>query len=110
MEEHSPATPTLRAVQEHVERECGISGRGKKHTVTSREKDIDRLVSAYQASEVHINTVGREVNEKDIIKDVVIEGVGKVQGTIDRWAYARRLPRSTMEDYDDVTEGNEGQD
>lgn len=106
LRKHSPAAPTLRAVQEHVEQECGIVSRGKKHTVPSRERDIAILVSAYQASQVHVYTNGRAVNEKDDAKDVVIDGVGKLQGVIDRWALSRRLPRSTMEDYEEISDDN----
>jgi hypothetical protein len=96
----SPAIPTLRKVQRHVEKEFKTSARGARHGSPDKEADVAKLASLYMQSKLHTYCKGRSVTQKS--PDVINLGVDNLErlDTIKDWWGRRSHQRSTLEDWD----------
>lgn len=98
----SPAIPTLRAVQRHIEKQFKTVSRGGRHGVPDKEKDVQTLVGQYVDSDLHIYKPGRKIKVSiDRSTDFISVGVDNLErtGTINEWFTRRSHPRSTAEDW-----------
>ena len=122
----SPAIPTLRRVQRHMESEFGTNKCGAHHSAPEKEKDIALLSSQYVQSALHIYKAGRRLKKdnnnqkdkedkgkkgkkgkkKDSIVDIVSNGAQELEKTISEWFKQRSLPRSCEEIWGARPEGN----
>lgn len=97
----SASIPTQRKVKEHVEGEFNHFQRGRSHTDPDKEYDVERLVTAYKASEIHIYKSTRQLAPEHRAKDFIHLGsdIDKLDATIKRWLENRLKRRSEAEDY-----------
>ena len=109
----SPAIPTLRCIQRHMESEFGTNKRGAHHSAPEKEKDVALLSSQYSQSAIHAYKTGRKLkkdkeDKEDKSKkgkraktgpivDVVSNGAQELEKTILKWFDQRSLPRSFEE-------------
>ncbi|KAJ7080894.1 hypothetical protein B0H15DRAFT_786779 [Mycena belliarum] len=101
----SPAIPTLRKVQRHMEKQFKTVARGARHGTPDKEKDVARLTEQYMKSKLHTYTKGRSVTEKS--QDVINIGAENLErlDTLKDWWGRRSHKRSRLEDWDIVPEG-----
>ncbi|KIM67467.1 hypothetical protein SCLCIDRAFT_82628, partial [Scleroderma citrinum Foug A] len=85
----SPAIPTLRAVQWHMEREFVTLTWGAQHGAPSKDEDVGKLTDQYVKSKLHIYTQGW--NNKGVLsshaEDVINTGVVDLEHlhTLENW-------------------------
>ncbi|KAJ7259072.1 hypothetical protein C8J57DRAFT_1073506, partial [Mycena rebaudengoi] len=96
----SPAIPTLRKVQRHMEKQFKTVARGTRHGIPDKEKDIAKLMAQYIKSKLHLYCKGRSVTQKS--PDVINIGAEDLerQNTIEDWWGRRSHPRSTLEEWE----------
>jgi hypothetical protein len=106
----SPAIPTLRKLVDHMEGTVNSYRRYKKHTVTSTEDDIAKLMVSFQESALYCHVDGRKVIAKEKFVDTWAKGFDIVwKGeSLTRWFEGRsefRLARknNAAEDHDELT-------
>ncbi|KIL54589.1 hypothetical protein M378DRAFT_18744 [Amanita muscaria Koide BX008] len=98
----SPAIPTLRCVQRHMEHEFGTYKRGSRHSAPEKEADVAMLTTQYIASALHVYTPGCTLpNVKGSAVNVVDLGAQGLEAVIKDWFKRRSLRRSTEEIWDD---------
>jgi hypothetical protein len=89
MQKWSPAIPTFRAVQDHVEANMNPFRRYKNHTSPDDEQDVIQLVAYYTEHKIFSTKPDRvgQLKEEDRFHNTVKAGVKKVlKGTyIDEW-------------------------
>lgn len=84
-----PAIHIIHAVTSHIEEEFGTVTQGKKHTVTKKELDIQKLQQSYWSSGYHRYCRGRQINsKKDRAENYATKGCLKLQRgkLMPRWA------------------------
>ncbi|KAK6971606.1 hypothetical protein R3P38DRAFT_3336690 [Favolaschia claudopus] len=96
----SPAIPSLRKIQRHMEKQFGTNARGARHGVPDKEKDVAMLTEHYMASKLHTFIPGRELKTARSA-DFVTEGAENLEklNTIDEWFKRRTHARATGEDW-----------
>ncbi|KAJ7715201.1 hypothetical protein B0H16DRAFT_1435173 [Mycena metata] len=96
----SPAIPTLRKVQRHMEKQFKTVARGAHHGTPDKEADVAMLTEHYVKSKLHIHCNGREVTQKSA--DVINLGAENLErlDTMENWFRLRSHKRSTLEDWD----------
>ncbi|KAJ6477200.1 hypothetical protein C8R47DRAFT_1178829 [Mycena vitilis] len=96
----SPAIPTLRKVQRHMEKQFRTVARGARHGVPDKEEDVAKLTAIYMASQLHTFCKGRSVTQRS--PDVINLGVENLERlpTIKDWWTRRSNARSTVEDWE----------
>ncbi|KAK6978306.1 hypothetical protein R3P38DRAFT_3334310 [Favolaschia claudopus] len=96
----SPAIPSLRKIQRHMEKQFGTNARGARHGVPDKEKDVAMLTKHYMASKLHTFIPGRELKTARSA-DFVTEGAENLEklNTIDEWFKRRTHARATGEDW-----------
>ncbi|KAK7007149.1 hypothetical protein R3P38DRAFT_2793024 [Favolaschia claudopus] len=96
----SPAIPSLRKIQRHMEKQFGTNARGARHGVPDKEKDVALLTQHYMASKLHTFIPGRELKTARSA-DFVTEGAENLEklNTIDEWFKRRTHARATGEDW-----------
>ncbi|KAF8235590.1 hypothetical protein L208DRAFT_1457964 [Tricholoma matsutake] len=67
MHKISPAIPTLRAVQRHVEKQFKTVSRGAQHGAPDKERDVRTIATQYTDSELHLQIAGRKIKLVQII-------------------------------------------
>ncbi|KAJ7440734.1 hypothetical protein FB451DRAFT_1058621 [Mycena latifolia] len=99
----SPAIPTLRKVQRHMEKQFKTVARGARHGVPDKEKDIEKLTGQYMKSKLHTYS---SVTEKS--PDVINIGAENLErlDTMEDWWGRRSHKRSILEDWDTPAETN----
>jgi hypothetical protein len=106
----SPAIPTLRKVQRHMEHQFLTLARGAHHGIPEKEQDVSTLAAQYTKSELHINKPGRQIKggNDDKASDYITVGANNLErlGTIENWFTRRSLKRST----DEIWEGRNDDD
>lgn len=89
LEKVSPAIPTLRGLQRHMEQQFETITRGSKHTNPDKEADITSLVDQCVKSQLHIHEKGRHLRggEKSRAHDFVTEGAADLLtgDTLNNW-------------------------
>lgn len=97
MKARAPAIPTLRAIDQHLTRLFGTLYRGTRHTVPSKEADVQLLADFYANARVHVYVPGRDA--EDAVKEVVSEGINLASTTlIAKWLTRREVyMRSTTQ-------------
>jgi hypothetical protein len=103
----SPAIPTLRHHQRHMERQFKTVARGARHGIPDKEADVAKLTAHYIKSNLHVYTKGRKVAQKS--QDVMNTGTEDLEGsdTIKKWWGRRSHLRSTLEDWSTGEANNE---
>lgn len=85
----SPAIPTLRELQHHIEQEIGSVSRGARHSVPEKDLDVARLADQYTKSKLHTYKEGRQIKgrEKNQAIDYIMKGSLDLEahGTINSW-------------------------
>ena len=106
----SPAIPTLRSLVDHMEDTVNSYRRYKKHTVTSTEDDVAKLMGIFRESALYRHIDGRKVEAREKFADIWANGFKTVSKgeSLTRWFESRselQLMRddSVMEDYNDPT-------
>lgn len=106
----SPAIPTLRKLVDHMEGTVNSYRRYKKHTVTSTEDDIAKLMVMFQESILHRHVDGRKVEAKEKFTDIWTKGFNIVSKgeSLTRWFENRNQLQpvrdcDVTDDYDDPT-------
>ena len=106
----SLAIPTLRKLVDHMEDTVNSYRRYKKHTVTSTEDDIAKLMVLFQESALYHHVDGRKVEAKEKFVDIWAKGFNTVSKgeSLARWFESRSELRPVREndgteDYDDPT-------
>ncbi|KAJ7856004.1 hypothetical protein B0H13DRAFT_1641699 [Mycena leptocephala] len=96
----SPAIPTLRKVQRHMEKQLKTVARGARHGIPDKEADVATLTGIYMKSKLHTYCKGRSVTQKS--SDVVNLGAENLErlNTIEGWWGRSSHPRSTQEDWE----------
>lgn len=97
----SPAIPTLRDVQDHVQYTINPYPRYKKHTSPDAEKDIKTLCVYYTTHRVHRAGQVRKASVADTPRDLVRRGAEEslLTKAIKRWVDKRSGERCTEQDY-----------
>ncbi|KAG1724660.1 hypothetical protein EDB19DRAFT_1644419 [Suillus lakei] len=105
----SPAIPTLRALQRHMESEFKTITRGTYHGIPDKEADITKLTDQYIKSNLHVYEPGRQIKAtaRNKAEDFVTMGAIDIEhlGTFDNWWRNRAYKRSTDEEWDDIGRG-----
>jgi hypothetical protein len=98
----SPAIPSLRKVQRHMENEFRTTTRGARHGVPNKEDDVAKLTAHYAASKIHTWTPGRELKSAKA-QDFLSEGAIALERlkTVENWFKRRTHARATGEDWSD---------
>lgn len=98
----SPAIPTLRDVQDHVEYNINPFARYKKHSSPDANKDIETLSTYYTINRVHVAQPNRCPSANNKAHDVLRCGSEKLllRSFIGRWYTRRTRERSSQEDWD----------
>ncbi|KAJ7259410.1 hypothetical protein C8J57DRAFT_1640173 [Mycena rebaudengoi] len=101
----SPAIPTLRKVQRHMEKQFKTSLRGAKHGIPDKELDIAKLLKHYFTSRLHVWTPGRQLKMPHST-DFITEGANNLERlkTIEAWFLRRTHERATGEDWSENAE------
>ncbi|KAJ3546980.1 hypothetical protein NMY22_g1840 [Coprinellus aureogranulatus] len=103
-----PAIPVIRNIIDFTENEFGTLARGKKHTVPSREKDIETLQKTYATAQLHEIRPGRHnwSDKRDNARDFIDAGAHKVSMTqlLSRWNAGRAFERSLAEEWGEDSE------
>jgi hypothetical protein len=103
MQKVSPAIPTLRKIQCHMESQFQTFTRRAHHGVPDKENDVVTLTSQYVKSGLHINAPGRKLKggSSDKAADFVTLGAINLQRlpTVKDWFTRRSHERSTREDF-----------
>ncbi|KAJ7923687.1 hypothetical protein B0H13DRAFT_1864673 [Mycena leptocephala] len=96
----SPAIPTLRKVQRHMEKQFKTVARGSRHGTPDKEADVAKLTGQYMKSKLHNYCKGRSITQKS--PDVVNVGAENLErlDTMTNWWSTRSHPRSMLEDFD----------
>ncbi|KAJ7849914.1 hypothetical protein B0H13DRAFT_1905974 [Mycena leptocephala] len=96
----SPAIPTLRKVQRHMEKQFKTVARGSRHGTPDKEADVAKLTGQYMKSKLHNYCKGRSITQKS--PDVVNVGAENLErlDTMTDWWSRRSHPRSMLEDFD----------
>lgn len=102
----SPAIPALRKLVDHMESTVNNYRRYKKHTVTTTEEDVTRLVVLFQESALYHHVNGRKVEGKENFVDVWARGFNIVSKgeSLARWFESRSKSRPAREGH--VVEGD----
>lgn len=96
----SPAIPTLRKLQRHMEKQFKTVARGAFHGTPDKEKDVVKLTGQYIDSKLYIETKGRGVSQKSPdVENIGAENLERLN-TIRDWWDRRSHKRSTLEDWD----------
>lgn len=98
----SPAIPTLRKVQRHMEDQFKTCVRGAYHGIPDKEKDVATLAAQYTKSQLHTYKCGRKIKvASDRAMDVITTGAVSLEksDTVSDWFTRRSHPRSTFEDW-----------
>ena len=106
----SPAIPAIREVSEHVSKEMKTLSRGKKHTVPTKEADVQKLLDVYIASEIHkFGRERRKVGSTVVMRDFVADGFLKLQKSkvLEEWHKSRNFDRSSEQIWSDSTDGSD---
>ncbi|KAJ7762556.1 hypothetical protein B0H16DRAFT_1807104 [Mycena metata] len=98
----SPAIPTLRKIQRHMETQFKTNTRGARHGVPNKEEDVAKLATHYAASKLHTFERGRKLKTAQA-EDFVSIGANNLERlkTIDVWFARRSHARATGEDWSD---------
>ncbi|KIK03029.1 hypothetical protein K443DRAFT_61464, partial [Laccaria amethystina LaAM-08-1] len=99
----SPAIPTLRGVQRHMEDQFKSLTRGARHGVPQKEDDVGKLTAQYMKSGIHKFVAGRKIhNSPDKAPDFLTMGAINLEklGTIDKWFTQRTHARAMGENWD----------
>ncbi|KAH7905726.1 hypothetical protein BJ138DRAFT_1138187 [Hygrophoropsis aurantiaca] len=98
----SPAIPTLRALQRHMENEFQTITRGSHHGTPTKENDVAKLTEQYAASNIHEYEPGRYLKTNNKAEDYISNGVVDLErsGTIENWWSNRTYARATSEIWD----------
>ena len=102
MQKVSPAIPTLRKVQRHMEQQFQTVARGARHGVPDKEADVATLAAQYAKSELHTYKPGRKIKGgSDKATDVITAGANNLERlqTINDWFARRSHERSTTEEW-----------
>lgn len=96
----SPAIPTLRKVQRHMEKQFKTVARGARHGAPDKEADVSMLTEQYMKSKLHTHCNGRSVTQRSA--DVINLGAENPErlGTMEKWWGLRSHARSTLEDWE----------
>ncbi|KAH7924175.1 hypothetical protein BV22DRAFT_1166000 [Leucogyrophana mollusca] len=108
----SPAIPTLRALQRHMDSEFETITRGARHGVPQKELDVTKLTDQYVKSGLHVYDAGRQIKSaKNKAEDFLTKGVVDLErlGTIDTWWKSRSYARFTSQDWNESTQSLAGQ-
>ena len=91
---------------DHMEDTVNSYRRYKKHTVTSTEDDIAKLMILFQESALHHHVDGRKVEAKEKFVDIWAKGFNVVSkgDSLTRWFESRSEMQPARED--DITEDN----
>ena len=97
----SPAIPTLRKLVDHMEGVVNHYRRYKKHTITSTEDDIFKLMTMFQDSDLHHHVDGREVDVREKFTDIWAKGFNTVSKgeSLTRWFKSRSELQPVKGDY-----------
>jgi hypothetical protein len=97
-----PTIPIIRNIINFAEEQLGVQTRGKKHTVPSREKDIEKLQWSYATAKLHEAHPGQRTwaDEKDQAWDFIADGALKLSTThlLSTWNDGRAFERSLAEE------------
>lgn len=106
----SPAILTLRKLVDHMEDTVNNYRRYKKHTITSTEDDVTKLMILFQKSALYCHVDGRKVEAKERFVDVWAKGFNiMIKGeSLAQWFESRSrlqpvVENSATEEYDDLT-------
>lgn len=93
MEQRSPAIPTLRAIDDYMNKTFPTIYRGEHHSTPSAEKDIMKLEQQYTSEQLYYSQ-GRKVGLGDKVKDFVELGVTNAdRHVLPRWKERRAMYR-----------------
>ncbi|KAJ7274776.1 hypothetical protein C8J57DRAFT_1177633 [Mycena rebaudengoi] len=96
----SPAIPTLRKLQRHMENQFKTVARGAYHGTPDKEKDVAKLTSQYIESKLYLETKGRGVSNKSAdVENIGAENLERLN-TVRDWWERRSHARSTLEDWE----------
>lgn len=98
----SPAIPTLRQVQRHMENQFKTCTRGARHGIPDKEQDVATLAAQYTKSQLHTYKAGRRVKVVgDKAADFITAGLIGLEksNTVTEWFTRRSHARSTVEDW-----------
>ena len=70
----SPAIPTLQKLVDHMEGMVNHYSWYKKHTITSTEDNILKLMTMFQDSDLHHHVDRREVDVREKFTDIWVSG------------------------------------
>jgi hypothetical protein len=104
----SPAIPTLRKVQRHVEKQFKTNSRGSHHGTPDKEKDVTFLSAQYTKSQLYRETPGRQIKiSGDRAVDVSTTGAVNLErlNTIGDWFDRRSPKRSIDEIWEEIIPG-----
>ncbi|KAG1744516.1 uncharacterized protein EDB91DRAFT_1236493 [Suillus paluster] len=105
----SPAIPTLRALQRHMESKFKTITRGAYHGIPDKEADVTKLTDQYIKSNLHVHEPGRQIKAtaKNKAEDFVTTGAIDIErlGMFDNWWRNHAYKRSTDEEWDDIGRG-----
>ena len=96
----SPAIPKLRRLVDHMEGTVNSYRRYKKHTVTSAEDDVAKLMAMFHESAIHCHVDGRKVKPNEKFPDVWTNGFNIVAkgDSLARWFRNRSELQSVTDD------------
>ncbi|KAF8153869.1 hypothetical protein B0H34DRAFT_753337 [Crassisporium funariophilum] len=105
MKKISPAIPTLRKVQRHIEQQFKTVTRGAHHGKPDKERDVALLSMQYTKSRLYNEMPGRQFKTSgDKAADFVTGGAINLEksNTIEEWFDRRSPERSAEEIWDEV--------
>ena len=106
----SPAIPTLRKVQRHMEKQFKTNTCGAHHGSPDKEKDVTFLSTQYTKSQLYLDIPGRQIKiSGDKAVDVSTTGALNLErlNTIGDWFDCRSPKRSTEEIWDEIFPGDD---
>lgn len=84
-----------------MDKELFAHTRGTRHTVPTKERDIQQLMEMWAVSEVHVAKKGRKFRSReDACIDLVSRGVSAVGPKMVSWWARRCVKRSTEETFE----------
>jgi hypothetical protein len=105
MRKISPAIPTLRRVQRHMENQLNTNTRGACHHVPDKERDVALLTAQYTKSQLYCEIPCRKVkSSSDKAVDYITVGAINLErlNTIDDWFDHQSPERSVEEIWDEL--------
>lgn len=101
----SPAIPTLRAVQWHMEHEFKTLAHGAHHGTPSKDADMGKLTDQYVKSKLHIYTRGQKNRGalSNHVEDFIDKGVIDLEHhhMLENWWKGQAFPRWTDEEWEE---------